>query len=877
MALTYEVKEATYDSENVARDTNGNVTQQDVTYKIKVAENGNFAVDGDLKDDNGYVTKVFKAADGDGGIITPRKLKAQAAADGFAKTYDATNVVYDSNGMPLSGNGVVTFIGYDNAADGLLTKDQTANNSSAVYANVDAGTGKAINYTAQIGSGSDAIANNYDIYVSNDNTNWTKGTSFTVNNGTINKAGLYVTFGDVKKEYDGNAYLLDKSNNSLRNPNYHDGIKSRGDTADDVHVSFASQEDSVFDSADVARDTNGQVTSQNVTYKFTLEGAQAGNYFIADANGNEVTTKDGAKTVINGRGTIKPKILTDADVTLNFDAVNKVYDTDSSISYHHSAADYGDQAGSQDAADAINQFIIGGVVLKNGQMDTKGTYYNAAGVYLNSTGNETSGVDADRARFTIALTDTALSNFDLSSVSFFDSTAKTLTKTTDAGTASITPKNVTVSFHDPAVTKVYNGKTDVVTGSTQANPDGTALAIGADILNVSGIISGDKAELDRDNIHARYADKNVSYDGNGKVTAKDVYYDTVLKGDNAANYKLVYGTQGSTLVAGKPSLTLTGKGTITPIEIAADFVYNGNVAADDYNKKAGDTTANKAYDAKDTVNSLSSWAITGVSGEIIRLDDNSITGTYGKWTTAASGAETGIGAGGQTEKGSFTANGDVNWLGTGSTEDEKTGYKAVKYTNLQNALANATDKNGTAGFSGKNYTIADTVYFTEAAQKGKIRQLSLTANDVKTKWTTPITKEYDGEYTVENAKDHLALYTDVTGPDIDIKYDLKSAVYDNDQVNVVSGHGVTYTLNDLEPQEVTNFKMDADMLSSFRNKEYKTTGSITPRVLKIRTDNLSGYTKTYDGNTAVKDATGQVINSFGYTFEDGHDILAKDN
>lgn len=876
--LSYTVGDANYGGANgadanVARDGSGNAAKKDVTYKLKVTENGDYAIAAGLKDSNGYVTKVFQTANNDGGIITPRKLKAQAAASGFTKTYDATNVVYDGT-TALSGNGVVNFTGYDNAADGLVTADQAANSSTAVYQNVDAGTGKAINYTAKIGTDSDAVANNYDIYVADNNGGWTKGTSFTANNGTINKAGLYVTFDNVKKTYDGNAYVKDANTYS----NYHDGIKSRSGTKDDVKVSFASQDDALFASPDVARDANGQVTSQNVTYKFTLEGAQAKNYFIADANGNEVTTKEGAKTVINGRGTIEPKTLTDPDVTLNFSAVNKVYDTNSSISYNHSAADYGDQAGSQDAADYINQFIIGGVVLKNGQTDTKGENYSAAGIYLNSAGTETSGVDANKAKFTITLTDKALSNFDLSNVSFFDATAKTLTKTTDAGTtASITPKNVTVSFHDPEVTKVYNGKTDVVTGSTQANPDGTALAIGADILNVSGIIRGDKAELDRDNVNARYVDKNVAYDSAGKVTSKDVYYDAVLKGDNAANYKLVYGTQGSTLVAGKPSLTLTGKGTITPKEISADFVYDGNVAADKYNQKDGDTTANKAYDAKDTVNSLSSQAITGVNGEIIRLDDNSITGTYGKWTTDASGAETGIGAGGQTEKGSFTANGDVNWLGTGSTEDEKTGYKAVKYTGLQQALANATDANSTAGFSGKNYTIADTVYFTEAAKKGKIRQLALTADKIHEKWTTPITKEYDGTDVVQNAKDHLALYTDVTGENIDIKYDLKSAVYDNDQVNVVSGHGVTYTLNDLEPQEFTNFKMDAAMLSSFRNKEYKNTGSITPRVLKIKTDNLSGYTKTYDGNTAVKDATGQVINSFGYIFEDGHDILAKDN
>ncbi|SDG90509.1 filamentous hemagglutinin family N-terminal domain-containing protein [Selenomonas sp. WCT3] len=875
--LSYTVGDAYYADANVARDNSGNAAKKNVTYKIKVTENGDYAIDKDLKDGNGYITKVFQTVNNDGGIITPRKLKAQAAASGFTKTYDATNVVYDGT-TALSGNGVVTFTGYDNAADGLVTADQAANNSTAVYQNVDAGTGKAINYTAKIGTGSDAVANNYDIYVADNNGGWTKGTSFTANNGTINKAGLYVTFDNVTKTYDGNAYVKDTNNNSLVSPNYHNGIKSRDNVADDVHVAFASQDDSMFDSADVARDASGQVTTQNVTYKFTLAGLQAGNYFIADASGAEVTTKEGIKTVLNGLGTIKTKNLTDADVTLNFDTVNKVYDTSSSITYNHSAADYGDQAGAKDAADYINTFTIGGVVLKNGQTDTKGTNYSAAGIYLNASGNETAGVDANKAKFTITLTDKAVSNFDLSSVSFYNSTTKTLTKTTGANTASITPKNVTVSFHDPEVTKVYNGKTDVVTGSTQQNPDGTALAIGTNILDVSGIISGDKAELDRGNINARYADKNVAYDGAGKVTSKDVYYDAVLKGDNAANYKLVYGTQTSSLnAANKPLLTLTGKGTITPKEITADFNYNGNVAAADYNKKTGDTIANKAYDGEDTVKSLSSKTINGVNGEVIQLNDGSIKGTYGKWTADASGTLTGIGAGGQAEKGSFKANGDVNWLGTGSTEDEKTGYKAVKYTGLQQALENATDKNGTTGFFGKNYTIADTVYFTEAAQKGKIRQLALTAKDIHEKWTTPITKEYDGTDVVQNAKDHLGLYTDVTGSNIDIKYDLKSAVYDNGQVNVVSGHGVTYTLNDLEPQEFTNFKMDTAMLDSFKNKTYTNTGSITPRVLKIKTDNLSGYTKTYDGDTTVKDANGNIINSFDYTFEDGHGILDKDN
>ena len=880
----YSVHTAEYDSKDVAWDGN-DVTTQKVTYLLNVAEDGDYAIADSLKDTtNTYVQIEYTGAEG--GTITPRKLKAQAAAD-FSKTYDGMNVIYDG-ATPLSGNGVVTFSGYDKAEYGLVDDDLNANTSTAVYDDVNAGDNKTINYTAKIGTGTDTTAKNYEIYVDDGHGNWTTGTSFTKNNGTINQAGLYVTFDDVEKYYDGNRYLLDKNNQSLIKPNYHNGIKTRGTVLDDVRVNFASNEDSLFDSADVSRDSNGQVQAQNVTYKFTLVGDTADNYFIADANGNEVTTKEGLKTVINGRGTIKPKELHDEDVVINFDSsINKVYDTSSSVTYNHSEAEFGSQAGAQNAADSIKTFTIDGVVLKDkdAQKDTINTYYTATGIYLDATDNETSGVDANKARFTISLTDDAVSNFDLHLVSFYDSNYKTLTKTSDAGSATISPKNVTVSFTDPTVTKVYNGKTDVVTGSTQQNPDGTgSMVIGTDILDVSGIISGDTAYLDRDNINARYADKNVAYDTNGEVTAKNVYYDAVLKGDNAKNYKLVYGSQESALnTDGKPALTLTGQGTITPKEIAADFAYDGNVAADVYNTKAGDTTANKAYDATDTVNSLESVTISGVNGELIKLNDGDIKGTYGKWTADASGTLTGIGAVGQTEKGTFEANGDVNWLGTGNTEDEKTGYKAVKYTNLQNALAHATDPNNTTGFSGKNYTIANTVYFTEAAQKGKIRQLAVTANQVHERWNAPITKEYDGDSDVLNPEQYLTIYTDVTGSEVDLKYNLTSAVYDDNQVDVVAAHGVTYTLNDLQAQEFNNFKMDNDLLAKYHGKEFKSqtndteptdksimpSGSITPRVLTITMTPSSGYDKIYDGGTDVKDANGNKIEEFAYAFDMG--------
>ncbi|SEA22667.1 filamentous hemagglutinin N-terminal domain-containing protein [Selenomonas ruminantium] len=867
----YSVHTAEYASENVAWDGD-NVAKQKVTYLLNVAEDGDYAIADSLKDTTKTYVQIEYTGD-KGGTITPRKLKAQAAAD-FSKTYDANKVIYDGT-TELSGNGVVTFIGYDKAEYGLVDGDLNANTSTAVYDDVNAGDNKTINYTAKIGTGTDTTAKNYEIYVDDGHGNWTTGTSFTKNNGTINQAGLYVTFDDVEKYYDGNRYLINKDNQSLIMPNYHNGIKTRGTVLDDVRVNFASNEDSLFDSANVVRDSNGQVTSQNVTYKFTLAGDTADNYFIADANGNEVTTKEGLKTVINGRGTIKPKILTDADVILNFGEVSKVYDMNSAVTYTHSEAEYGSQAGSKNAADYIDTFTIDGVVFKNADKDEINTYYTAAGIYLNDT-TETTGVDADKARFTISLTDTAVSNFNLSGVTFYDATDKTLTKTT---AATITPKNVTVSFNDPTVTKVYNGKKDVVTGSTQQNPDGTgSMAIGTDILNVSGIISGDTAVLDRDKINARYADKNVAYDTNGEITAKNVYYDAVLKGDNAKNYKLVYGSQESALTDGKPALTLTGQGTITPKEIAADFVYNGTVAENVYNKKTGDTTANKAYDAKDTVNNLASETINGVNGEVIKLNDADIKGTYGKWTTDASGSLTGIGAGGQTETGEFEANGDVNWLGTGNTEDEKTGYKAVRYTGLQKALDNAADPNdtnNTTGFSGKNYTIADTVYFTEAAKKGKIRQLAVTADKVHEKWTTPITKEYDGTSDVLNPEKFLTIYTDVTGSDVVLKYDLQSAVYDENKVNVGSNYNVTYMLKSLQAQEFKNFKMDETLMKSFEKKKLQSgdngmpTGSITPRVLTIKLTQPNGYDKIYDGGTDVKDAAGNKIEEFAYVFDMG--------
>ncbi|SFT56901.1 filamentous hemagglutinin family N-terminal domain-containing protein [Selenomonas sp. GACV-9] len=809
------------------------------------------------------------------GEITKRVINVVVGTpNGITKTYDGTAAVVDANNA-----GYLTFGGdYVRYADGTtadhqLVDDGTKFAISAVYDDVnvkrDSTTGAVlenghnVTYTVAIVPDTGAAADNSANYALNPVTNAAAtvaqtSNETTINNvtGTINPAGVQVVFASADKYYDGTSYLLDAQGNSLTNtdngtlvnPSYM-GIhrKAGANQDDDVKISFASREDARYASANVARENN-TVVAQDITYKVSLSGNDSKNYYIADSSWQPISIGEDGKVELTGSGKIVPKILGDDDIAIGFGEISKIYDMTPDV----------DQA-----AGYINTFTIGGVVLKDATQNNLDAYCSAIGAeFQKNNGERTSSIDATKAEYTITLNDAALSNFDLGQVTFYDSSTNALTAT--AGDAHITPKEVTVVFNAPTqtLTKDYDG-TETVRAA-----DGSVYNVGTDMLDVTGIYADDAnaAYMDRSAINAHYDGKDVAYDSSNQVTEKNVYYDVVLDGTSAKNYKLVYGTSSSTVGAAQPKLTVTGKGIIRPKEITADFNFAEAAEDDNFNKVAGDTTANKVYDGHTNVKTISSKVIEGVNGETIQLHDDDISGTYGSMAT-----------------GTFVENGDVNWSSnTALTEAARTGYKAVKYTGLQNALVHATGTNGssTGTFSAKNYTIADTVYFDEAKQKGKIRRLALTEGDIEADWTDEsITKVYDGTPTVINPERYFSIYTEVTGEKVDLGYNLEKAVYNDNQVDVVAAKGVTYTIKGLQDQAFKNFSMygitSDDYHMTVNSADKNKFGSITPRVLKLDFTQDTGLDKVYDGTTAVADAA----NVYEFVVdEDGtkHDLVSGD-
>ncbi|TYZ20327.1 YDG domain-containing protein [Selenomonas ruminis] len=597
----------------------------------------------------------------------------------------------------------------------------------------------------------------------------------------------------------------------------YEGIKTDAETnkVDDVSIDPAKYA-AVFNSPDVK-------TADTVTYVTVLQGKDKGNYIINPANSQTVN----GVTKINGAGKITPKDLTDNDVDVKFaDKITKVYDTTNSISYDHTDTSryFGDEVGIKDQADYIQSITIGGVTLKAGK-DYK----------INSAIYNSAGIDANSATYQFGLLGDALSNFNLSGLSSSIYANGVLTQSKNSG-VSITPKAIRTIFADKTVMeKVYDGRDNLPSGVDTSGK-----------IKLEGVINanGDTTALDTTKLNGRYVDKNVAYDAEGNITTKDVLYDVVLKGNGASNY-VIEGTNANTA-------TITGKdlGRITPRELTADFDYTER----SYNNKTGAEVKGITLDGLQ-------------NNESITLDKNDVTGTFGN----------------KNQAGEFIADGNVNYQ---ENAEGKAGFKGVQYSGLQNALAKAT------GTIHGNYTIADTVYFAEAAKKGRIKRLALTMDDIDINhWKGDITKVYDGSSTVLDPEKYFSVHTyanDRTGGEeveFKLRHDKDWANYvdatGNKQVNVVQGDtlsydNVVYKITGLDADDVGhNFDITGLTSTSFSGT-YTTKGSITPRVLKIKTDNLSGYTKTYDGEKTVKDAAGNIINNFAYTFEDDHGIVDKD-
>ena len=258
------------------------------------------------------------------------------------------------------------------------------------------------------------------------------------------------------------------------------------------------------------------------------------------------------------------------------------------------------------------------------------------------------------------------------------------------------------------------------------------------------------------------------------------------------------------------------------------------------------------------------------AGAVTELNQQ-ITGTYGTWD-ATNGVQ-----------GDANVNRQKPYV-----FNETYGYKGVVYQNINGALDSYVQSNSTA--AARNYyidltgtanadaygntvagTVADTLYFKEAAQKGVIRPLALTAAAIQERWVGPITKEYDGDAYVKNANgsltDYLKLEATVSPngntQTINIPYTVlaTNATYNGGKDVSTSNQGVTYKLSGLTTQAMGNFVIqqpDADLFDidkggnratvNSANAATPPTTSITPKVISTGLTKTTDIDKVYDAN-----------------------------
>ena len=640
--------------------------------------------------------------------------------------------------------------------------------------------------------------------------------------GTITPRHLTATFSAVQKVYDGDTALVGTKDDK--------GLPT-------ITLANRAEKDANKDRIGVAY-TGAAYASPDVTdanyVKYTgvaLTHNDAGNYVL------DLTYLPGeAEKTVRGEGKITSAQVTKADITTLFDPITKIYDGNTNVAYDHTGdaaydVDYktGD-AKSKTAAD----FLQDGDDAASGTQSIriKGRALTYGKDYTIDGGAAYDGKDVGEhdVTYRFQLSDAVRRNYDFSQV---DSSVFSGDDLLGKTQGTITQKTVTAALSgvtDVIEKKAYDGKTTL--------PDGTDVT---NRVTFRGLLAGD-AQLGK--VTGAYDTKDVVRNADGTVGTKDVLYTPSLDGTGAANYQLkLVSPEGAALTS--TTLTGAGQGRILPRQLGFSAGY-----------------AEKTYDATPEA-AVINPAFTGFA------DGESLTpGTAdGKSLVKAQY--------GLYDGTTFTP--DENVEG-----DEE--YKAVAYQNLKQALAHAAGQ--TATIKASNYTIADTVYFDQAKQQGKIKRLALSAGDIKERWSSNIQKQYDGTTAVDltDPEKNFQIYIDETTAADGTKLKLPKTVYLHYELDASKGSAqynskdvknadaVTYHISGLKNSEklANNFKFsDGGSLDlekykgDFTLKNGDTSGSgilvgdgsqkavvgITKRVLRVHADGHND--KTYDGNAAA--------------------------
>ena len=623
---------AEYDTKDV---DNGRFANR-VTYNLSyTGTSGNFSLGG---------ASTF-AKQGDG-VITKKDVTVTVKSP-LSKVYDATTDVLGA--AKNSANAVVNTANDIIGMTGLVSGDGATNESTAAYADKNAGTGKVVNYDVKLDS---ANAGNYNLKYNGA----TITTPISTNNNTITKRKVDVTFAPVTKTYDGtptntsitpsvsaaDAAVLNTDSTGLVNGS------NELTNLSTLNSEYGTRRGGTF-TADPNAGTNKDVRYQGL-------GAQMGTTLGTDAANYEFAA-DGY-----GTGTINKANINASDVDFLASNAAKTYDGTRTVKHN----------GSSESNDVKN-YITRARVQLNGNwvdlrndlvMDMTGTQY--------SSPNATNGTP-DTVTYKFYLNN---SNINISGDNNFTRTAQ----------GTIDRRKITVDLAEKTgIDKTYDATANLVNTNTRRYDKFVDDDAKGNVIYASGTTNDNKLVRMSNGasvndgaamtVTASYADKNVAYSG-GNVTTKNIGYNVKIAGAAGQNYQL---SDGVTTVNAEDGLDLSATGTISPRTITLGF---DNVS------KAYDTTA-----VNNTKNITSVTAGNSDGRGAATLAADGITSA--SFNTA--GVQSFYGAG--NTDGTFTQ--DPNVVSDANGNVIQNG-KDVQYKNLANTL-------GHQSYAG-NYTVADTAY-----------------------------------------------------------------------------------------------------------------------------------------------------------------------
>ncbi|EJP32906.1 filamentous hemagglutinin family N-terminal domain protein [Selenomonas sp. FOBRC9] len=550
---------AEYDS----KDVNGGWYENRVKYNFSfTGTSGNFSLGG--------AQTLEKLGDGE----IKRKDVTATVRGALTKTYDATkdvlNVAKDANRKTVaSGDDLVRLEG--------LVNDGAQNNTTAVYDNKNAGTGKNVTYNIGIDG---AHAANYRVVdaAKNEIT-----APVTTGGNTITKRKVDLTFADVQKKYDTTA-----TNTSVT-----------------ASVSAA-------DAAVLNRDRPGFAAGNNkltgLTGITSEYGTGTGDAFVADPNAGRKTVRyQGTAAAMNsllagdagnyeftdpgfGAGDITRIRINQSDFTFNIDPAVKEYDGTKNVVWTDPVTKktYG-----------AEKYFRSSTFKLNG-VDTP---VNPDDIKLNKA--EYDDLNAAKARnvdYEFTLNDR---NFDI--------VGGSVLKRRTSG--RITPRDLTTKLPQHIV-KEYDGK-DTLTHESHEYVEGVARD------NLTTIVERDKGKISLD-VKGKYRSKDATVDTRAEAEARTaggigVDYELTLTGDDAdrlANYTIgghpTKGTATGTADIYRKTLTVD-------VTARKDKDYDGTAAT--LGLSAGDVTITGGFVAGESF-TLDQGAVNQIHGEYLDTNGN---------------------------------------------------------------------------------------------------------------------------------------------------------------------------------------------------------------------------------------------------------------